>query len=174
MKKSAAPSRKPKSALDQALQLNRIRLRQNEKRQQQLTRQMDTMDSLRTIVEGLKAKLAAYSEQAVVQIMPENDAHAGVIAQLFPAKTRLTTKGDAIRRLDHYLQTMRLRRSALESRRQDIEHYHSVLQEAHSVTSQLRQLKQQKRAAAEARKRAKKAKSRSKQSSGQRAAKRRP
>ncbi len=156
MKNDVASPRKAKSALDKAIQINRHRLRQNEKRQQQLARQLKTLDSLQTIVEGLAVKLAPYRDEDVVRIVPENDAHAGTIAQLFPAKTRLTTKGDALRRLERYGETLRLRRAGLESQLKEVDHYHAVLVEAHSVTSQLRQLKKQKRAATEARKKARK------------------
>ncbi len=156
MKNDVASPRKTKSALEKAIQINRHRLRQNEKRQQQLARQFKTLDSLQTILEGLQAKLAPYRDEDVVRIVPENDTHAGTIAQLFPAKTRLTTKGDALRRLERYAESLRFRRAGLESQLKEVDHYHAVLLEAHSVTSQLRQLKKQKRAAAEARKKARK------------------
>jgi hypothetical protein len=154
MKEQVEPSPKPKDRLAEALQANRLLLRENQKRQEQLNRQLETVGSLTGILTQIRARFEGYPENALVQIAPEREAFGRVIEKLFPAKTRLTTKAAAVRRIDQYLTTLTLRRADLERRLSHTDQYHQVLLETKSVTGELQKFKALRRARVAARQRA--------------------
>lgn len=160
MKEQVKPSSKPNDRLTEALRANRLLLKENQKRQQQLTRQCGTIDSLITIITRIRVTLDAYKDEEIVQIAPEREPFGQVIEKLFPAKTRLTTKGAAARRIDQYLRTLTARRAELQRQLGHIEQYHQVLLETNSVTGELQKFKAQRKARAEARQKARELKAR--------------
>ena len=113
-------------------------LRENEKRQYRVVQELETLDSLASILKAFRRQVALIQEWDTIRPLLDTMPDHPVLHRLFPKKERLIPRNAALTRIDAYLCQLAAGQLRVKKKLSTIDEYHQVLAEISEIHDQLK------------------------------------